>query len=56
MELAGLADCVVQGQHSGITVLEAIVSDLNDTKIILISNNVPYGDCLLILEHIPLPP
>lgn len=56
MELAGLADCVVQGQHSGITVLEAIVSDLNGTKIILISNNVPYGDCLLILGNIPLPP
>lgn len=56
MGFTGLADCIVQGQHSGITVLEAIISDLNDTKIILISNNVPYGDCLLILEHILLHP
>lgn len=55
MELASLADCIVEGQHSGVTVLEAIVSDLNDTKIILISNNLPYGDCLLVLEHILLP-
>lgn len=54
--MADLADRVVQGQHSGIAVLQAIVSDLNDTKIIFRSNNVPYGDCLLVVEHIALAP
>lgn len=56
MKFTDLADCIVQGQNFGITVLEAIISNLNDTKIIILSNNVPYGYCLLISEQIPIAP
>lgn len=54
--MAELAERVVQGQHPGVTVLHAIISDLNETKIILRTHNAPYGDCLLLVEpyHCPL--
>lgn len=56
MEFTDLAGSIVQGQNFGIAVLEAIISNLNDTKIIILSNKVPYGYCLLISEHITIAP